>query len=57
MVSVVFVFVALSILIIILCVLMRNKCRENVVENREAIGHLVLTIPENAVTVDVVVEN
>jgi hypothetical protein len=36
---------------------MRNKCRENVVENREAIGHLVLTIPENAVTVDVVVEN
>lgn len=57
MVSVVFVFVALSILIIILCVLMRNKCREDNVENIEAIGHLVLTIPENAVTVDVVVEN
>tara|TARA_B110000879_G_scaffold211209_1_gene303217 strand:+ start:1705 stop:1815 length:111 start_codon:yes stop_codon:yes gene_type:complete len=36
---------------------MRNKCREDNVENIEAIGHLVLTIPENAVTVDVVVEN
>jgi len=35
---------------------MRNKCRDNV-ENREAIGHLVLSVPENAVTVDVVVEN
>jgi len=57
MVSVVFVFVALSILIIILCVLMRNKCRENV-ENREVIiGHLVLSVPENAVIVDVAVEN
>jgi len=56
MVSVVFVFVALSLLIIIFCVLMRNKCRDNV-ENREAIGHLVLSVPENAVTVDVVVEN
>ena len=36
---------------------MRNKCRDNV-ENREVIiGHLVLSVPENAVTVDVVVEN
>jgi len=57
MVSVVFVFVALSLLIIIFCVLMRNKCRDNV-ENREVIiGHLVLSVPENAVIVDVAVEN
>lgn len=37
---------------------MRNKCREDNVENIEAIiGHLVLSVPENAVIVDVAVEN
>jgi hypothetical protein len=52
------IFVAFMIFVLGVCVLMRNRCREPIdVGNREVIGRLVLSVPENAVTIDVVVEN
>lgn len=56
MFSVVFISVTFFILILWFCVIMRNRCRE-IEGNQDAIGHLVLSVPENAVTIDVIVEN